>query len=56
MEELRDGISPYSPFRFKIQHVSGKVNVTADYLSRSIGKISEEGGNVTARALAAQEW
>ncbi len=44
------------PFRFKIQHVSGKVNVTADYLSRSNGGISEEGGNVTARVVAAQEW
>ncbi|XP_026050763.1 uncharacterized protein LOC113037671 [Carassius auratus] len=43
------------PFRFKIQHVSGKVNVTADYLSRSTGEIPEGGGNVTARVVAAQE-
>uniref|UniRef100_A0A8C1KT19 Gypsy retrotransposon integrase-like protein 1 n=1 Tax=Cyprinus carpio TaxID=7962 RepID=A0A8C1KT19_CYPCA len=43
------------PFRFKIQHVSGKVNVIADYLSRSTGEIPEGGGNVTARVVAAQE-
>ncbi len=45
-EGLRDGISP---FRYKIQHVPGKVKVTADYLFRSNGEISEEGGNVTAQ-------
>lgn len=44
------------PFRFKIQYVSGKVNITADYLSRSAGEIPEEGGNVTAPVVAAQKW
>ncbi len=42
-EGLRDGISP---FRYKSQHVSGKVKVTADYLFRSNGEISEEGGGM----------
>ncbi len=46
-EGLRDGILP---FRYKIQHVPGKVKVTADYLFRSNGEISEEGENVTAQA------
>ncbi len=45
-EGLRDGILP---FRYKIQHVPGKVKVTADYLFRSNGEISEGGGNVTAQ-------
>ncbi|XDV30635.1 hypothetical protein PO909_033505 [Leuciscus waleckii] len=32
------------PFRFIIQNIPGKVNVTADYLSRSTSESPEEGG------------
>ncbi|KAL0147249.1 hypothetical protein M9458_057442 [Cirrhinus mrigala] len=44
------------PFRFKIQHVPGKANVTADYLSRCTNDILEGRGDVMARCVAAQEW
>lgn len=40
------------PFRFKIQHVPGQVNVTADYLSRCTSEILEEGGDVMAQGVA----
>ncbi|KAK7912657.1 hypothetical protein WMY93_012868 [Mugilogobius chulae] len=37
------------PFRFSIQHIPGKNNVTADYLSRWMDESFEEGGCVMAR-------
>ncbi|XP_073803353.1 uncharacterized protein isoform X2 [Danio rerio] len=36
------------PFSFKVQHVPGKTNVTADYLSRCSSEVLEEGESVTA--------
>ncbi len=39
------------PFRFTVQHIPGKDNATADYLSRCPSEDSEGGGGVMA-ALA----
>lgn len=36
------------PFRFVVQHIPGKENQTADYLSRCHGEASEEEGYVMA--------
>ncbi|XP_051271642.1 uncharacterized protein LOC127372197 isoform X5 [Dicentrarchus labrax] len=38
------------PFRFRIQHIPGKDNITADYLSRSSSESPEGGGCVMAQA------
>lgn len=40
------------PFQFPVQHVPGKSNVTADYLSRCSNKIPEGRGCVMAEPTA----
>ena len=36
------------PYQFEVHHISGKMNVTADYLSRCLSENPEEGECVVA--------
>jgi len=61
MAGLLVGIWHYNLFCFIIQHIPGKENITADYLSRSTSESPEEGGCVMAQATQArpgnsQQW
>ncbi|KAJ8414056.1 hypothetical protein AAFF_G00066540 [Aldrovandia affinis] len=41
-------VSARLPFRFKVHHIPGKENATADYLSRCSTEVPEEGECVMA--------
>ncbi len=43
------------PFRFSIQHVPGKENLTADYLSRCASDVPERREYVMARGVATHQ-